>query len=89
MATSRPATTVTADRRVVAAPEPMILTPAEIRAILPGVDSVVNQAARDVAFFSETLGLDNPERDRVLAELRETLNLAKSAQRKLEKELNR
>lgn len=65
----------------------MYLNQDEIRAIIPGVELVVSQAARDVAFFSEALVL-GPNRDRVLTEIRtEVLNPAKAALRKLRKEL--
>jgi hypothetical protein len=61
------------------------LQPDEAQALLDGVNVVIKQKARDLAFFSEALALDNPERQKILTELGRDLSWAKSAREKIQK----
>lgn len=59
------------------------LTLDEAQVLLDGINVVIKEKARDLAFFTEALALDNPERPRIVSELRRDLDVAKSAREKL------
>lgn len=56
----------------------------EAQALLDGVNVVIKAKVQDIAFFAEALALDNPEREKILNDLRSELNTAKSARRKVQ-----
>lgn len=60
------------------------LTTDEAQALLDGINVVIREKTRDLAFFSETLDLDNPQRTEIITNLRKELDVAKSARRKIQ-----
>lgn len=58
----------------------------ERQLLLDGINAVIKAKAGDLAFFSEALPI-GPDRDRIVAELRNDLKAARSARRRLNEEL--
>lgn len=59
------------------------LTADEAQHLLDGINDVIEEKAREIAYLSEALTL-GPNRDKILAELRVELDVAKSARRKVQ-----
>jgi hypothetical protein len=60
------------------------LTTDEAQALLDGINVVIHERAKDVAFFKEA-GTPGPELDKVLSDLRRDLDVAKSARKQIQK----
>lgn len=57
----------------------------EAQMLLDGINVVIKEKARDLAFFSEALALDNPDRDRVLDQFKGEMIIARAARTKIQK----